>query len=67
LSSANTFQLILPAPYNEETHRQARESGNYASLVISTNLSPVVTNNEVRLSIPALQPYGVVKISTSSP
>jgi len=67
LSSANTFQLILPAPYNEETHRQARESGNYASLVISTNLSPVVTNNEVRLAIPALQPYGVVKISTSSP
>lgn len=58
-----TFYLLTPAKHEVGMHAKAFQSGKYDSLVRQEELSANYRNGKIRLEIPALDPWGIIRIS----
>lgn len=59
------FQLLVPAAYNPELHAATQASGDFQPLVSRIPLEVERSGENLRIAIPALSPWGVLRISES--
>lgn len=57
-----TARLRLPTAYDPAVHRIAQERGEFSSLCLETPVTVVREGDFVKLSIPALNPWGILVI-----
>lgn len=55
-----SFKLLTPRLYDRARHEAAESTGTYAGLVEEHSLTARMENGEIHLSIPSLQPWGVL-------
>lgn len=58
-----SFELLTPAEYNSEAHAKAFETGDYEGLVRRDTLIVTERNGQIHLEIPALDPWGIIRVS----
>jgi hypothetical protein len=57
------IQLRLPAAYDKESHTRAEITNNYQSLAREITLTPTIRGNRIRVSVPAMEPWGILVVT----
>ncbi len=60
-----TFKLLTPRPYDRTQHETAEQTKKYTDLVAEQRLTARTENGEIRLTLPPLQPWGVLVVTVN--
>lgn len=56
------FELLIPVPYDAGAHAEAYRSGDYSNMVKRQSLEFGSDGETINLEIPALSPWGIVRV-----